>query len=525
MKKSPRIEFEGASYELRTGESMLDALVRGGANIPFSCRKGTCQICTMQLVSGDVGPAAVRGLRPDAVAQGMFLPCCAQPEADVAIARADPTRLSVPLHLAEKEWLSESICRLSFEPERTLDWAPGQFINLRRGDGLTRSYSITSIPSEDYFLTIHVKRLADGVMSRWLCDELEVGAAVAGQGPVGTCFYDPADRARDLLLLATGSGLSPLHGVVRDALRQGHTGQIRLYHGSRYADGLYLRRELQALAEQHPQFHYVASLTGAGPRPEGVRTGRIVELAFGDQPDLTGWVTYLCGIPDMVHDARCRAILAGVARKDIKADPFEYAHRYQPDDGAKLAGIRPDPELWDALERGPGLTRLLTRFYGLVYQDPRLSPFFRRVTKQRAIEQQYAFLADLFSGSKRFFGLKPFNAHHWMVISDELFDYREALMERIMREHGLAEHLIRRWSALHELFRREIVKSSARGLIVNGVEEIKEPPSDVVVDAACLCDGCQDEIAAGATARYHPDGGTLFCKACAAAPRALAHAG
>ena len=514
----PSLDFEGATYEMAPGESMLDALVRGGANVAFSCRKGTCQICMLQVVDGDPGPEANKGLQQAVVDHNMFLPCCAHPVGDVEIERADLTKLYSRLHLAEKEWLSRSICRFSFEPETQFDWAPGQFINIRRGDGLTRSYSIASILWEDPYLSIHVKRIADGVMSRWLCDEFDVGDSVEGQGPVGTCFYEVADKTRNMLLLATGSGLSPLFGVCRDALRQGHSGQIVLYHGSGTVDGLHLGDELKTLARKHPNFRYVSSLTQEPNLPDDVERGRIVELAFGHRPELEGWQVYLCGVPEMVYEARSRAILAGVVRRDIKADPFEYAHRYQPNDSTKVAAIAPDPQLWEALERGPGLTRLLTAFYDAAYKDPRLSPFFRRITKRRAIGQQYAFLADLFTGSKDFFGLKPFNAHHWMIISDELFDYREALMERFMREHGLSEHLIRRWSAIHELFRREIVKSSARGMIANGVEQVRKPPSTITMEVGSVCDACMGEIPIGATARYHPEGGELFCSSCAAVP-------
>lgn len=510
----PKCEFEGTNFEIAPNESMLDALIRGGANISFSCRKGTCHVCMLQIVEGDPGSDAVDGLSQENIAHGMFLPCRAHPDSDLKIERADCSKLYGRLYLGEREWLSESVCHLSFTPETQLDWAPGQFMNLRRSDGVVRNYSIASILNEDDFLSIHVKRIHGGVMSPWLCDELRIGDHIEAQGPVGTCYYEGSDRSRNMLMLATGSGLSPLYGICRDALRQGHEGKILLFHGSRRIDGLYLRDELRALAEEHPNFQYVACLSEEEKLPVRVERGRVVDLAFGRNPHLKGWQTYLCGIPDMVEEARCRAILAGVTRQDIKADPFEYAHRYKPDDSAKVASIPPQPELWEALEHGPGLTRILTAFYDTVYEDPRLSPFFHGVTKPRAIGQQYAFMADIFTGRKDFFGLKPFNAHHWMIISDELFDYREALLEQFLRAYGLSESLICRWSAIDEMFRREIVKGSARGMIIDGVEKIEEPPSMMTVEVGCVCDGCQAEISVGSEARYHPDSGKLFCTSC-----------
>jgi ferredoxin-NADP reductase/truncated hemoglobin YjbI len=513
-----KIFFDKQTYPLREGESVLDALIRGGANIPFSCCKGSCQICMMQVEQGDPGPEGTKGLRPVAVEAKMFLPCCSRPSNDLSIKEADLSQLFMPMFLAEKEQLSDSIIKLSFELESQITWRPGQFVNIRRDDGVVRSYSIASILEEDYFLSIHVKRIEGGAMSPWLCDELEIGQTIQAQGPIGTCYYEPANKERNMLLLATGSGLAPIYNICRDALRQGHTGKLVLYHGSSTIDGLYLRDELKALADEHENFEYIACLTKEPNLPENVLRGRITDHAFKAHPDIPDWLVYICGIPDMVYEARYQAVLAGVSRIDIKADPFAYSHDYWPDDGAVLKSIKPDPELWEALESGPGLTKILTSFYTEAYNDQRIAPFFRRMTRDRAIQQQYAFLADIFEGKFRYFGLKPFNAHHWMIISDELFDYREVMIERHMRDYGLEEKFIRRWSALHEHFRRAIVKTSARGMIVDGKEQVIEQPEDVSLDFDTICNGCESEVLAGTTVHYVPQTGELFCAGCSAVP-------
>jgi len=136
----PRCEFEGSSFEIAPDESMLDALIRGGANISFSCRKGTCHVCMLQVAEGDPGSDAVDGLSQESINHGMFLPCRARPDSDLKIERADVSKLFGRLYLAEREWLSKNICRLSFFPETELDWTAGQFMNLRRSDGTVRNY-------------------------------------------------------------------------------------------------------------------------------------------------------------------------------------------------------------------------------------------------------------------------------------------------------------------------------------------------------------------------------------------------
>jgi truncated hemoglobin YjbI len=122
--------------------------------------------------------------------------------------------------------------------------------------------------------------------------------------------------------------------------------------------------------------------------------------------------------------------------------------------------LAPHPELWAALGGGPLLRRILEAFYARVYADPRLAPFFARTTIEWAVDHQYAFLAQIFSGQKMFFGDRPRNAHHAMVISDELFDYREAVMMQVLEEHGLGAAQRDEWRAVEEAFRSHIVKAA-----------------------------------------------------------------
>ena len=116
-----------------------------------------------------------------------------------------------------------------------------------------------------------------------------------------------------------------VYGIVRDALSQGHTGSIRLYHGSRNPEGLYLIDELRALASQHENFTYTPCVSGALPAENGYATGRAPDVAMADIPKLNGWRIFLCGNPDMVKTTKKKAFLTGAAMKDIYADAFTLA--------------------------------------------------------------------------------------------------------------------------------------------------------------------------------------------------------
>ncbi|NIR60299.1 MAG: 2Fe-2S iron-sulfur cluster binding domain-containing protein [Gammaproteobacteria bacterium] len=525
----PELHFEGETYECRSGETVLDALLRCGVNLPFSCRNGICQVCLHRCTRGVVPEQARPGLRPTLRAQGYFLPCKCIPEGDMEIAPPREADLFSPAVVYEKTLLAPDVCRLLVEPATALYYHAGQFVNLRRADGLTRSYSLASVPQEDYFLEFHVKRIPGGVMSTWIFDELRKGEELEIHGPHGSGYYVGGCEGQDLLLIATGTGLAPLIGVARDALQSGHRGRIHLYHGSHAAQGLYLNERLLELAMQYPSFRYTGCVSGPDV-PPGHVSGRVHKAAFGLHEDLRGWRVYLAGLPQMVRAAEARAARLGADPSAIHADPFEF---HRPAAGMRPAASSdasvstraargestefvPDPELWAALGEGALMSEILTDFYTRVFEDPLLAPYFQGVTKRRLIEKVYSFMRQSFTGERIYFGDRPRNAHHWMVISDELFDYREELMVACLRRHGVPEHLITRWRAVEERFRRDIVKTEPWSRVVNGVELPLEGFGEETLEVGTLCDGCKREIDAGEHVRYHLRLGTTYCNSCTA---------
>jgi NAD(P)H-flavin reductase len=276
----------------------------------------------MQAVDGRVPAVAQQGLKDTLRAEGYFLPCMCRPDTDVTVAAAADAAIFNRAVVTRVERCTPTMCRVFLEPATSLFYHPGQFINLRRHDGLSRSYSLASVPRVELNLELHVKRLPGGRMTSWIFDELRAGEEVDFQGPNGTCFYLPGRPGQPMLLIGNGSGLAPLIGIARDALYDGHHGPIHLYHGTRHPDGLYLQDALRGLAEAHRNFAYHACVSGKSV-PASSRAGRADELAFEDHGDLTDWRVFLSGYPPMVYAAQKAVYLKGASLGDIHADPFE----------------------------------------------------------------------------------------------------------------------------------------------------------------------------------------------------------
>ncbi len=314
-----QITFEGATYATEGDETVLQCLRRNDIPVPSSCESGVCQTCLMRAVSGSVPGSAQKGLKDTLQQQGYFLACCCVPDGDMDIGFGD-AGLKTPATVTAIEPLNDLVLRVRMEAKQPIEYRPGQFMNFVH-DGLVRSYSIASVPEQEDSLEFHVGLVPNGKMSGWLHHDAKLGDSLELQGPHGSCFYTSGNPEQPLFLLGTGTGLAPLYGIARDALSQGHTGAIHLFHGSLERAGLYLVEELQDLSARYDTFHYHPCILN-GHAEDGITVGSIDEIALGQIPQLKGWRVFLCGHPDIVKLMQRKTFLAGASLKEIFADAF-----------------------------------------------------------------------------------------------------------------------------------------------------------------------------------------------------------
>lgn len=316
-----KLTIDDKTYACQPDETVLDALLRAEVNIPFACKKGTCHSCMVR--SPDTLPpaAAQAGLKDTLKKQHHFLACLCHPEQDMGIKLPDQSEFYTEATVVINEMLNRNTLLLIVAFKDAFEFNAGQFVNLQRADGLTRSYSIANTPQESNTLEFHIRRLPGGRFSEWLHDEIKAGDTIAVSEARGHCFYLPDRREQGILLVGTGTGLAPLAGILTDALAHGHSGPIYLFHGSREVDDLYRIDEMRQLGELHPNFHYLPCIS-SNCVPEGFTHGRANDVALATLGDLKGWRVFLCGHPDMVNQMKRMAFLNGASSADIYADAF-----------------------------------------------------------------------------------------------------------------------------------------------------------------------------------------------------------
>lgn len=309
------LTYSGAAYSAAPGETVLETLLRNGQEISNSCRAGACQSCLLRATGGDIPTVAQQGLKATLVEQGYFLSCVCRPEADLLLEPAGGLEVAATITALER--LTDTVMRARLRPATPLEYRSGQYITLRRDDGLARSYSLASLPEEG-ILELHIRRAPQGRMSGWLFDEAREGEAVSVRGPAGDCFYTAGKPEQPLLLAGTGTGLAPLAGICRDALKQGHHGPIHLYHGALRPAGLYLADELRQLMSMHANVQYKPVVLEG----EGFTNGALDQVIAANHPKLNGWRGFVCGDPSIVKMLKKKLFLAGMGSREIFADAF-----------------------------------------------------------------------------------------------------------------------------------------------------------------------------------------------------------
>jgi len=216
---------------------------------------------------------------------------------------------------------------------------PGQFVGIEahfKGLGYRRSpYCILSAPSGEPVFDLLVRVVPEGPLSGRLAS-LRPGDEVSFRGPTGRSMIPPDDD-RDVVLLASGTGVAPFYSLARHLLESGCARAITLWWGLRLAEDICLTEELDDLAATYENFRYAVSLSQPGSAWTGLR-GRLGTSVPPLIPRLGGTRFYLAGNGAMLEEMAVALSDLGVDQRYIYKEPF-FNGSHDPD-AAVVADIR-----------------------------------------------------------------------------------------------------------------------------------------------------------------------------------------
>jgi len=202
-------------------------------------------------------------------------------------------------------------------------FAPGQFVGVEAhvgARGFRRSpYCLLSDPSDAPHFDLLVRAVPQGPLSLYLAG-LQPGDEVAFRGPTGRSMV-PRSADRELVLLATGTGVAPLLSLARHLLVTGYPHPISLWWGLRLLDDICLTDELDALVSAYDRFSYGITLSQPPPGWAGLR-GRLGESVPPELPTLGGKRYFLVGNGAMLGEMALALSDLGVVQQYIYTEPY-----------------------------------------------------------------------------------------------------------------------------------------------------------------------------------------------------------
>jgi ferredoxin-NADP reductase len=202
----------------------------------------------------------------------------------------------------------------------------GQHVDVRLtaedGYQAQRSYSIASAP-EDAAVVLTVERLEDGEVSPYLVDELRPGDGLELRGPIGGYFVWEASLGGPVLLVAGGSGVAPLHSILRHHRAIESTVPVRLLYSARsLAEVIYLQELMGSAADAGVDIRF----TLTREQPEGWQGygRRIDQELLGEVawPPSAQPLMYVCGPTAFVETAASVLVALGHEPGRIRTERF-----------------------------------------------------------------------------------------------------------------------------------------------------------------------------------------------------------
>lgn len=301
-------------FEVAEGERILGAALRAGAWVPFECGWGSCGKCKMTLVEGEVETlfADAPSITPRDARRARILACQSAPVTDVVVKptwveaspRAGFATQRCAAKLTHRDEIGPAIFRLRFVLDRSLPFHEGQHAIIDLGGGLRRCYSMSNLSMSNCDCSTEVefimKRYSDRTGSEAVSGLLP-GTRVQIEMPYGDMWI--RDTGATACLVAGGTGIAPILGMLRRLVAEGEGRPVRVVYGANARDELVCWEELAHLIEQLPDADLVGALMTPQPGWCGIE-GLVTHALEPMLDDLRGAEFYIAGPPVMTNSVR-----------------------------------------------------------------------------------------------------------------------------------------------------------------------------------------------------------------------------
>ncbi len=314
------------SFQCAENETLVEAARKSGITLEHSCLSGKCSSCKVKVVSG-LSEAATEefSLNDKEREDGYILSCIRTPKSDMRIQAEDLSEygISIPKTLPAKinkiEKLTEDVIKIELRlpPNQKLNFVAGQYINVIKGND-KRSYSIGSTSNENTSIELFIKKYPGGLFSNYWFNEAKINDLLRLEGPRGTFFIRNNHAFKNIIFLATGTGIAPVKSILETLTElKGDLSNknIYLFWGVKYYSDLFWTPENIGL-----NITYFPVLSRE--KISSMEDGYIQNVLLTKNIEMSESIIYACGSNDMILEAKNKLIKNGLPDHNFYSDAF-----------------------------------------------------------------------------------------------------------------------------------------------------------------------------------------------------------
>jgi len=246
--------------------------------------------------------------------------------------RPEIQRATFEVALKEKKQIAEGTIAFVFEKPNGFHFRAGQHIRITLihppetdSKGESRFFSLANAPHEEDLVI--AMRMRDTAFKRVL-GRMPIGDKVRIEILLGSphgSFALHDDASKPAVFLIGGIGIVPAFSMIKNALERKLPHPLFLFYSNRRVEDAPFLDELETLAQHHPSFTLIATMTEPEKSAKSWRgeTGHIDHSMLKKYvDDLQSPMYYLAGLPEMVSAMKTMLTASGVREENIRAEEF-----------------------------------------------------------------------------------------------------------------------------------------------------------------------------------------------------------
>ncbi len=321
---------------VKQGDSLYATLADAGVFVPSACGgRGGCGLCRLTIPNGVESQPFTKPekhwLTDEDRTSGVRLSCQVKVLNDLHV--------NIPEQLLKVKACQTQVVslrnltydikevRLKLLKPDNMEFKPGQYIQVRIPPyelsrlPIFRTYSLANDPAESGEIELEVRYVPNGISTTYIHQYLKEGDFLSINGPHGNAF--PSDGPGNIILIAGGSGMSPVKSILLDMVARREKRTVRYYFGAKALRDLFFVDLMREIEKKLADFRFVPALSE--PMPEDNWSGErglITDVVARHLPDAKDTMAYLCGSPLMI-DACLKVLKSkGMTDKHIYYDKF-----------------------------------------------------------------------------------------------------------------------------------------------------------------------------------------------------------